>query len=1389
MGTVLSVKDIAVHPLLAPSLSAGLISAPAAAGALALPSPLVPAGAPALEARAAEMAAPSVGSVPAAAKSAARAAQQPLSADRKSGSLSVRIEAALTKGLFANGVVFDAAGKAEPSVGAEFAGLQKYTPAYGLRLAKQKIAAKESVYLLTSNGIPVPLKGDFASYVQSGQLTIYKVKSKTGASIYVVEPGKKGQLKKLAADLDSLAGESIAQGAKAELAAKRLEQLIRSQDAGVDLVGEINGVQAQLNDYVKARNEWKTRRDAFLGKAKEEDKVFLKSILDGADYKKSHSNLTVQAFLAERFPNADALLAARFPDDIEELRRTIPNLTALNVNDFTNSIFTSRELTAELLASRKALKKTEIQPARSLSQVKFVYSPKDIPRVMKRLAQRENAALKAFEPELRGLLAEALPSLEQWNKAVDQFERALRKAKKSGDVNEALAGGQSLIKNLTADNRERQAKWSALMGKATDPAIKAFLTAVYTAVDANRSSLSLDAVIQQRFPNADALLAALYPKQMTELRRYVPNLGSMAVGDFQNSLFSDPELVAEFLKSRRDLTKSERKRIPDQSKLSRVAFFYTPQDVAGALARMGKGENNSLKPFTDDLSALASESMPVVERWNEALDRFDAAIGGAKSKDDAGTILSDLNRIHEGAQANAAAWGEKRDALLGKAADPAVKSFLTAATNALDPAQLTVDSMIASRFANADELLEAVYPKHIERLRRYIPNLGSVGVGDFENSLFASPELTAEFLTNRKTFKKKDYKDVSALSDATFVYSPKDIPGVLERLGKSESGSLKPFEVPLRALAAESLPILDRSNEALDRLENAVRKDKANGEVAAIFTEINRINAGARENAAHWQKKRDELLGRTTNPAIMGFLTAVSVALDPTRTSLDSVIATRFANADELLAALYPENIADLRRFIPTLASMKTAGFDKSIFVDRAKVGEFLANRALLGESAPQPQSTGLQDMRYVVPTGGDKLKPKFKSGDFRLPYRVPGVKDLEDFQDPNDAGYATFRADATSGEQKEKLKTRFGIFSELIETNFRVLPIISRFTSEPMPKAAARAIVAEVGTMVTHYETLTTSAKKAADGAAVRERYALIVAELNQLWKDVPETGTLPEDVAQRISSIEAGADLPAIKNLHTIINFIHQKSFEALSAQEAAGNERGLLNFNNEIPFMDLGDEPVFKNNRLLSKPLLALLKRDKRPGGHQNDAVIIRGNEAWVHAHLGLHSAEIYVKFADPDDGGMLRIRYQEGTNTPIGNPARLALVREEHTRLGIHTEVEDTRPRDPKTGKPLPTHGKDPLHLVSIIDKDHGLTSEAQLERLFSFTLQGLHDTLDMNCAFNNLGEDGCAKVVPQLADIYMAEGRWGEGWNRSGNYHDFYKQYIERNKTRETMRKT
>ncbi len=792
------------------------------------------------------------------------------------------------------------------------------------------------------------------------------------------------------------------------------------------------------------------------------------------------------------------------------------------------------------------------------------------------------------------------------------------------------------------------------------------------------------------------------------------------------------------------------------------------------------GRSSPLKAYEEEADSLAMEVVVAGAKVAKALDRLESAIHN--NADD--IILAAWKEAKvslSGFVTARNAWKLKRDALYAKA-NAGDRAFLKAVMDGADlkksVSALDVGTLLQGRFPNADALLEARYPEEIGELRRLIPNLSRVGIAGFENSIFLSRDLTRALVANRRSREKEEPAGVFVLSEVRFQIAPEDIPELLDRLEKIDAGSLRAFAPELRALTDEALPALAKYNEALDAMERNIQKARSGKAVIAAVSVANATMQEFRTDAARWKTRRDALLGKASDPAVRSFLDATLAALDLNRSqlSLENILVQRFPNADKLLAALYPEHIAALRRYIPQLASISVGGFESSFFVDKGSVDEFVAaleHVALMGKKPEVAGATALSNIPFLVATEDETPQAVVRSGSYLLPYRVPGVRDVVDTEDSRtDAAYLW--PDTQPNQRKDGLRQRFKVFDALIESNFRVLPLMNHVRG--MTKSGAKVIVAEMGKMVSSYQELTTLAGNAADGEAVAEKYNSIVASLEAAWIDLPEGQPLPQDLAARVGSFEKNVALPEIRHLHSLVNYMHKKSL-ALLAQKDQSRGTGRLSFGgHQIAFTNLQESPLIRQGRLQSPPLRALLSRLADIQSAHDDRIIINGDEAWCHATLGKHSAEIYVKFAPPDDGGMLRIRYEDW-ETGRGKRERMSLLEMQLADMGISHDLEAGQ------------------FLTAVLDKDHGLSSESQLAELFPSVIQTLHENSELNLYLEKFKGEKGLETIRRYADLFMAEGGWpSKYWNRNdnatfGNYYDAYvekQQQAQRNFLRQAL---
>ena len=760
--------------------------------------------------------------------------------------------------------------------------------------------------------------------------------------------------------------------------------------------------------------------------------------------------------------------------------------------------------------------------------------------------------------------------------------------------------------------------------------------------------------------------------------------------------------------------------IPELVKDGHLIFYRGPEDFFVALPPGGP-----FQAYEAELAALVKEGLAVKREAEDGLNAFTRARDDHARLQDLSEAFIAVDRIGAQVESRASRWGKARSAMRDRYAGMrGPRKILDAVIRSADPGR---------------KLDFSFYTLIPGQVYYQAPSGETVLVpGDFTKLL-----LTKDF-----TIRRRQGGDGFALQTR-------------------ESASLRSHEAAIAAQIAQGQRI---KQEMETGLALAADKLRPGGDLAAVVAAVRELKRDVESQESRWRQKFGEVMKTIEGAENRGFVHSVLASAAPEsgkrEITLRSAIMKGYTNANDLLEMLYPQQIGELRALFP-LREWSVSDFDRSLFVDQKTVLALIENRKRYpGVKGAGEEGLSSAGFLLAVEAGA----PRGEDRKYVLPYPVAAAGDLVRAEPAREV-YATFVPDIATDESKTALKRRFDLFNELIETNFRVLPMMNKLSS--LPKSAARAFVSEVGTMVAQFEALTGDRGTVPLGELVRERYEAIVAEISNLWKDLPEAAPLPPEIVERLGRLEAGAPLVQIQNLHSLVNYMHQKSFSALGGdQEGMRNGAGKITLNNETPFLDIGDEPLLQGQRLRSKPLEALLRIEKRPGDHQTDTLIVRGDETWAHASLGLHSAEIYVKFDDPDDGGMLRMRYQEGDNAPIGNPLRLALIKAILERWGVHTEVEDRR------------------HLLAVIDKDHGLTSENQLSELFPVILQALHSSLDMNLGFDNMTLEEGHALIPGLAEMYVAEGRWtSRDWIDDYDFKLHLEQYMlpEQRAKRESVR--
>ena len=348
----------------------------------------------------------------------------------------------------------------------------------------------------------------------------------------------------------------------------------------------------------------------------------------------------------------------------------------------------------------------------------------------------------------------------------------------------------------------------------------------------------------------------------------------------------------------------------------------------------------------------------------------------------------------------------------------------------------------------------------------------------------------------------------------------------------------------------------------------------------------------------------------------------------------------------------------------------------------------------------------------------------------------------------------------------KEFLLKTFEAFDELIESNFQALELLAR-SAGSLDKAAARTILEHTARMVASYLAI------AGGSPTLEAEFKKMRSDLESRWSNLPDRAPLPKEIARKGAELKPNARLREIRSLHTLINYIHQNSFLVLTETTRRIKAAGRLTINGDIKdFTNLSSERVIENGRFRN-PLLQLIAIPDLPKGH----IILKDDQLWYHVDLGHHTAEIHVKLAEPDEGGLLSIRYSEG-GSDFGNQLRRSHVAELLRLFGAPSTV------------------KGDAFLTSSWDKDHGLTSKAQIEYALPRLLKALVNTRNLDVIFEGLaavkGYGEAEKTAHSLAAAHVAHGSNffdSSVISDSSNLYLSYLRYLQDEKKRTEFRAT
>ena len=498
------------------------------------------------------------------------------------------------------------------------------------------------------------------------------------------------------------------------------------------------------------------------------------------------------------------------------------------------------------------------------------------------------------------------------------------------------------------------------------------------------------------------------------------------------------------------------------------------------------------------------------------------------------------------------------------------------------------------------------------------------------------------------------------------------------------------------------------------------------------------------------------------------------------RAATDAGVKLKLARALEsrvqagpLLAALYPNRAGELRNLLPGLDRMPASGFGESAFRNQDECDAILDYLKRAKDDLPSGEygamSAGYKSLMEIVPK--ILLTPaelSFKAGKFGeygdyggylLPYAVPRVLGSPN---PRPSAYGYVKGQQPSPAQRRALLASYAAFDDLIDANFKALSLMAK-NSGAFTRGAAEAMLREVDRMVMAYPRIGGDKY-----VSLLVRYPALRDELEGLWKNLPQGALLPPEVARRVTEFEPGAGLSTMRNLHTMVNFLHQEAFKALLSKTAALDAEAVLKTpGNDVSFINLGETPLF-NGVQVRNPLFGMLGVRGAPG---HARAIFKNDELSYHAKLGVHSVEIHVKLAEPDEGGLLLIRYSEGAHSS-GHKSRRAYIASALERMGIPSQKEGG------------------TFLNVSWDKDHGLASKAQLTEVFPRILRLFGNTGNLDLKLGHYDDVEGEKEALSLAGIFAAEGElpfdvFDDPIKASAKYRSF-KEVVARDQVRDHL---
>ncbi|MBN1871354.1 MAG: hypothetical protein JW800_02160 [Candidatus Omnitrophica bacterium] len=463
-------------------------------------------------------------------------------------------------------------------------------------------------------------------------------------------------------------------------------------------------------------------------------------------------------------------------------------------------------------------------------------------------------------------------------------------------------------------------------------------------------------------------------------------------------------------------------------------------------------------------------------------------------------------------------------------------------------------------------------------------------------------------------------------------------------------------------------------------------------------------------------------------------------------------------NLGTVLEKLYGKTLKDeLPEAFASLYNASIDGFSQSPFITQLQAHQYITHLKQIFDSYSSLEDKEywaelMSGMRSVRNLGVFVENPSFKTraavGDFSL---RPGFTLIPD------AGLVkTLGGDVKKlphgkfilvkyGRRKQTsvqfLKEKIDAQNRLLDSNFAVLELLSQKMGD-MDRGTLNSAIELVDIMANEYMALTAQLdSKTYKVAEIASKWAELKKKLASYTKE----DLRHKEVVDSIYSIKETEKLEEITSLHEFINFLHQASFlPVFEWARMAESAVSIKIHNKTLDFVDVSSYPIIQGDKVSSTVLKSILPAfEEHQSASIRSSFVINDDLLIGHLKLGLHKAEIQVRLAPPDDGGMIMVRYQEW-GEGAGNQARLAYLEKVMTGLGLDVQITGGR------------------YMRIRLDKDHKAKSMEEIRRTIPLVIKALYYSRDLDLHIKDYRSAIAAAEVflqqgyIQLAQVHMAD---------------------------------